>query len=204
MGLPKLHLVFFHEIGHYVAHELNHTVFAKGLGVWRIRLQKPSDHNGNYFTGETIPIKPDGYKLTDPINFLPGYMAVLLYGCLFETLYSKHKESTVGFLDCFKYYSSGHRDLSAFEALNELCDFDVRQKIVRLTQEEHMTRLLHEDYFMGLFNLEPMAFLRESGLYWEMDITHLKTQMPQFLSSHEDHYKDYVTTIASILTDAQN
>ena len=77
MYTENLHRVFFHEIGHYVARELNFEYFQNGNGVEKIFI-KTHKINPNYieYEGGTIPIKPKDWDGRPTISSIPEHLGV--------------------------------------------------------------------------------------------------------------------------------
>jgi hypothetical protein len=99
---------FFHELGHFVAHELNAIHFG-GPEVIRITLEPENPDRD----GEISIDVPTFYSPDNP-NFrsrLPQYLASLVYGCYFETYYLQRTINKVPATDCvsafLQCYSSG-------------------------------------------------------------------------------------------------
>lgn len=68
-SLAKIHRVFFHELGHFVARELNKKYF-DGVGCEEIRIEPCNTFNYD-FMGKTIPEKPYDFNENDSESKVP-------------------------------------------------------------------------------------------------------------------------------------
>lgn len=201
-SINTLHSVFFHEIGHYIARELNLRLFNKGLGVAQIRLRVVTNKEGRLdYQGETIAAKPKGYRSTDRIKDLPEYIAVLLYGCLFQVLYDCQKNHTIDFTTCFnlKPNNQGFYDCKAYSSLNGYCTHNNRMEIVEYTGNEYFKKLKNKRHFKNLFEIDPMEFLTENKSYLEADLGRLNQRLTVFIESHMEEYLAYIQRIKDSL-----
>lgn len=111
----RLNRVFFHELGHYVAQELNRQ-FYNGTGVRSVTIF-PCEQNNNELCGGTQPHFPEGHNPNDkkppPIERLAQYLASVIHGCMFQCY---HDKSNID--ECFRTYGNNDTDywLSALKS----------------------------------------------------------------------------------------
>src|SRR4051812_19744682 len=101
--MPTIDRVFYHELGHFVAHQLNFAYY-KGNGICEIKIY-PCHQNIEEYCGHTKPIEPEGYDEKDkkppPAERLAEYLARTVYGCMFQAYYEKSE-----LVNCFKKYGT--------------------------------------------------------------------------------------------------
>lgn len=85
--MESIQRVFIHELGHFVAHELNHKYY-NGTGVAAVLLH-PCDKNINEICGSCKPIINGNENNLVPIERLAEYLAVTIHGCLFQAYFMK-------------------------------------------------------------------------------------------------------------------
>jgi hypothetical protein len=83
--MESIQRVFFHELGHFVAHELNHK-FYNGTGVEEFVIH-PCTENINELCGYCKPVKNGNENNSVPIGRLPEFLAVTIHGCLFQAYF---------------------------------------------------------------------------------------------------------------------
>jgi hypothetical protein len=79
--------VFIHELGHFVAHELNHKYY-NGTGVAEVLIHS-CDENTNETCGSCKPINNGNENNPVPIERLAEYLAVTIHGCIFQAYFMK-------------------------------------------------------------------------------------------------------------------
>lgn len=96
--------VFFHELGHYVAQELN-RIYYGGTGVHEMSIF-PCATDNSELCGGTLPKLPDGVDRTEhrppPIERLAQLLASLVHGCMFQCYFDGTK-----FGDCLITFGDG-------------------------------------------------------------------------------------------------
>src|SRR5690606_11943361 len=119
-----LEIVFFHEVGHYVAQQLNYKIFHTGE-VHQIIIERVFPNGTEDYMGQTISKIPDGESPETPLKNLPEKIAEMIYGCYFQSLFLKED------LDkCFDYKNPtcrGSRDVSYLSS--ELASFGINAAV---------------------------------------------------------------------------
>lgn len=83
--MKPIERVFFHELGHFVAHELNHK-FYSGSGVEEIVIH-PCKENHKELCGYCKPVNKSNSNKPVPIERLSEYLAVVTHGCFFQAYF---------------------------------------------------------------------------------------------------------------------
>ena len=83
--MSEIHRVFFHELGHFIAHELNFQLYG-GHKTKSIFL-KPYPPMPELYLGEAkVEVENGSYiPLKEEV---PSYLASSTYGCLFQAYYT--------------------------------------------------------------------------------------------------------------------
>ncbi|GIZ09322.1 hypothetical protein [Flavobacterium sp. UMI-01] len=189
---------FIHEIGHFIARELNKDVFKIGLGVDEIYITG----NENFFTskngaGGTKPKKPKDFIENNIVYNPDELVAVLLYGCLFQSIYYKTK-----FNDCFtiQNYASGKKDAEHFSSLEKYISGQKRKRIVEYLDDEYINVLNSCPEHFELINklhYEDFILCIRDGDYI-IDIEKLRNELKPFSEEHASYYKQLIDRIKII------
>nr|WP_315172212.1 hypothetical protein [uncultured Flavobacterium sp.] len=179
---------FIHEIGHFVARELNLNLYKVGYGVEKIYIS--AKDNLTYGSGGTVPIKPKNYNNSDPVKNPVELCAVLIYGCLFQSLYLNTE-----FNFCFQVQdnANGKIDAEHFISLEKnskkrglMIDFVAKEFIELINSEpshfEIIKKLNFENY---------IASVNLKGDYI-INLDKLKIDLIPFLEEHSKFYKKLV------------
>lgn len=189
--------VFVHELGHLVAHILNKEHF-EGTGVESIKLERKKINGGYDYVGITKPLKPEGYIDDKKVINLPEYIASIVYGCLFQSLYLTQR-----FTDCFYCVDSnknGYCDAQSF--IGALAQFgvstDTRLILYNYIQEYFNTLVRSE--FELVFKLESKNYIiEEKQNEYLFDVVVIEKDLSDFLSLHKDNYIEFMNRIKEIL-----
>ncbi|MBS9774434.1 MAG: hypothetical protein KGV59_04670 [Tenacibaculum sp.] len=182
--------VFFHEIGHFIAQELNYKLFKVGLGTEKIWIESKRFSNKIDYCGGVRPKKPVDYVDDGEIRKPIHYISNIIYGCIIQTLYLKSKED-YKFHDCFDYRddANGKSDVEHFASTGKYFDGKIRKKVIEFIKNIYISRLENDkNHLKKLFLLEPTKFIITSKTRRkELDLNLLRESMSDFLVEHEEH-----------------
>ncbi len=189
---------FIHEIGHFIARELNKSIFKIGLGVEEIYITgKENLFSSKKGSGGTKPKKQNEY-FDDKIVYNPEeFVAVLLYGCLFQSIYFK-----TGFNDCFAMqdYANGARDAQEFISLQKYISGKKRKMIIEYFSIEYIDDLKSNSEHFKIINrlkYEDFVLCIRDGDYI-IDVEKLRNELIEFFIVHELYYKKLIHEIKKI------
>jgi len=198
MNTSNLKRVFIHEIGHFIARELNKECFNIGCGTDSIYIQSHNISGNIDYTGGTKAIKPieyvDNVEISNPIEL----MAVVLYGCTLQTLYA---HGVYKFQDCFnlKDNANGKHDAMDFVALGKYFSGTQRRKIVEFIESDYLTKLNQDQsHLKKVFDLEPLKFLKSEGDLLNVNLGLLKECMIDFFNEHKTYYRYFIAKLKNI------
>lgn len=190
----KLKQIIIHELGHYVARELNFNLFDVGEGVEKVRILTKSKIP---YQGQTIAIKPKDYNPKE-VNNKAEYIAVLVYGCIFEAVFTdKH------FIHFFNEVDSGKHDYSEYNyLLIKYFDEETRIDLICYLRDEYFKLLTdNRNHFDHLFNMNfDNLLITLNDENYEINLEVLKEEIAVFLECHKIFYKGCVSEISRILS----
>lgn len=95
--------VLYHEVGHFVAHE----IIRRQLGVHGLEkiIIIP---RGTDYEGQSVPLKPEGHRQDTDIQNHAELIVELFYGCFIQTIYIG--DGYKGFSHCFEYPTGNGRE----------------------------------------------------------------------------------------------
>lgn len=188
---------FIHEIGHFTARELNKSIFKIGLGVEEIYITGKENLSSTKNGGGTKPKKPNG-NLDEDIVYNPEELvAVLLYGCLFQSICFKTEYN-----DCFiiQDYASGKKDAEHFNSLQKYINGKRRKMIVEYFSVEYINNLKSNSEHFDVLNklkYEDFVLCIKDGNYI-IDVEKLRNELREFFEVHQSYYKKLIEEIKKI------
>ncbi|WP_282056035.1 hypothetical protein [Maribacter luteus] len=200
MNIDNLKRVFIHEIGHFVSRELNYEHYQIGLGTEQIYIEAHKFPKTIEYTGGATAIKPKGYIDNGEVENPIEYMAVILYGCILQTLYLKSKDD-YEFRICFSISNgaNGKLDAEEFSAMEKYLAGPKRKKIVEFIETEYLNKLsADQNHLKKLFELDPLKFveIRNERLFVNLDL--LRECLRTFMIEHQEYYSDFINNIKLI------
>lgn len=192
--MEPIHRVFFHELGHFVAGEINRKHYS-GTGISGI-LFYPSEENYDLFCGETIPIVPENAIRGGhvPLERAAEYLASLIYGCIFQSYY--FKQPTLN--SCLDH--NGKKDLSARTlsiAKNGLVQSNEKFSKAEDSYYSQLVETKSLDLFMPI---DPQAYLREIKKYnYDVNMLDLRRDTDDLIQDHLRDYKCLISEFKAII-----
>ncbi len=194
------HRVFFHEVGHFVASEINHSHFGLST-VEKIILTKHELGNSINYSGQTIFIVPEGEQKDKPLVNLPQKLANLIYGCYFQSLFLDTELKL-----CFDFSNpdaNGKIDYNqTFAALTQF-KTPVKQRVefFPYIEQQYFNELkTPKADFNKIFQLNPEDYFIEINNYkTEVNLKKLRVDISGFLKIHQNTYLGFISEINRIL-----
>ncbi|TJY35889.1 hypothetical protein [Pontimicrobium aquaticum] len=196
--MNDLEIVFFHELGHYIAHELNYELYGIGKveSIDFIEYQLP---NGLQYQGKTIPLVSDGDNRDKELTNLPEKIAELVYGCYFQTLYTK-----LPFKSCFDFHndqSKGYIDAKCL--VGALMQFRINRERIILypyLNEEYFDELTkRESEFNSVFRINYEDCINKTDSGYVADLHKLYELTTDFRKLHKPTFQKFVERIKEII-----
>lgn len=154
--MEDLKRVFFHEFGHFIAHEVYRRYYG-GTGTKSISILQSPQHPGLFLGEAKINLSEDEREKKPPtMETLPHYLASSSYGCIFQSYYLGQSLE-----ECFKLY--GEDDMNKwYSCLHE-------HRLVGYNTEfskadtEFFEQLKANKEFGELTKLDPNIYLENLG-----------------------------------------
>jgi len=179
--------VFFHELGHFVAHEINKRYY-HGTGTKSIEIF-PFPYNNELFEGDAkINCSEDEREKNVPrIELLAEYLASSTYGCIFQSYY-KNEET---FDDCFK--DNGRKDSEQWlKAMRNYRIDDYKSEITRV-ESGYFKMLRKKGALDNFMTLEPENYLTDRGFEnYSVDVDKLRKDTENIVTAHQKDYDELI------------
>ena len=183
--------VIIHEIGHFIANELNHRLFRTGENI-SISIKGKLDQNGQ-LDFEGVIVSNVNKKSDDSTNWelLSPRIANLVYGCYFQCLFTKSLLNS-----CFEFGNGnlrGARDRQMFmgvfpRSFERNNREDTEAFIYSFFQELSDAR----DKFEPIFQIDLNQILVDTEdakiESYTIDILKLREIISPFIESHQDRF----------------
>jgi hypothetical protein len=176
--------VFFHELGHFVARELNHEYFnstkVKSIDFYLVNTSM------QLYEGELKVELPEGgiESLVPTPENLPEYLASSTYGCIFQSYWLKQDLN-----ECFNV--NGNDDFSMWmKSLKANNVEEFKGKFIEV-EKQHF-EYLKENHLLDIYmDLDVHDFIYKTGQEYSnyhVDIEKLKKAIMPFIDKHHDTY----------------
>lgn len=191
--MSDLHRVFFHELGHFVAHEINFLYYS-GTGTKSITLY-PVSHNDSRYVGDAkINLSADVKEKDCPsLEMLPAYLASSTYGCLFQAY------QTNGSLDdCFKI--NGQKDAEQWYWVLRTHRLDDYKSEVTAAEKEFFVKLVKEKLLEKFMLLDPDKYLiKIDSANYVVNMELLREDTKSMVEEHVSVYREMVENITGLV-----
>lgn len=182
--------VFFHELGHFVAHEIIFRTF----GIHRTERIEIKRY-GNDYAGKLVPAVPEGQDPNTPLINQCEKIVELVYGCIFQAVYLGTE-----FKECFNHKSNGCDDASAWAGI--LGEIGHNKQIQTSTlQNAYFTYLKESGTLTNFFQINPSKYILDiTEDLSVVDINLLLTDINKEIENHKDHLLDFVEKVRKIMS----
>jgi hypothetical protein len=195
--MEDLHRVFIHELGHFVAHELDKRYFG-GPGTKSIELfHHPK--NPDIWGGEAkVNVSKDEKEKGLPSrNRIAEYLATSTYGCVFECYLLE-----ISLSQCFKIGGHGCDDAQQWTGVLRYYNiFNYRGQIVE-TDNSYLKTLTESNSLHSFLDLNPNEFLEPNGTGYLVNVQKLRESTSDLVEKHAGHYKSLVKEYKVIIENA--
>lgn len=178
--------VFFHEVGHFVAREINHMLYGS-TSTKKITIFPNQIHNHLYEGDTKIHLSVDGNENKPPARqALAAYLASSTYGCFFQAYFLntelKKCFNDNGADDLQKWYGSlMHNDADFLNS--DIAEID-RKYFEELKANQELSEIMH---------LNVNGYLdEESGNTYFVNIEKLRVDINNFILKHQATYKTLI------------
>jgi hypothetical protein len=194
--MESINNIFFHELGHFVALELNSIYYNRsGSGEFLIH---PCPLNKDEYCGS---VKPKKSKNPQDITLyeIPDFFAVLIYGCLFQSYLFKSQLK-----NCI--INKGREDISKRNSI--LVKYNLYSKVniekLNTIENDYYEYLCKHKRLDAFFKIDPYDYLIETSEFnYKADIEKLKSELKEMINAHYSDYKTLVDKYASVLRELQ-
>lgn len=186
--------VFFHELGHFIAREINHKYY-NGQGTKSISIY-PYPHNDELFLGDTkINLSANGKEKESPSKQeLAEYLASSTYGCIFQAYYQK-----TSLKQCFD--NNGGDDLNKWFGALLSNDLDWLNSDIASADREHFDSLNEKGELDDMMKLIPQDYLIDNGNQnFEINIPKLQEDTFSFIEKHFSIYQKLIEKYSEIVS----
>jgi hypothetical protein len=184
MGL--INRVFFHELGHFVARELNCRLYDVPHPA-AIEIHSCPEDRDEY-CGSIIfdTAVASGGKPT-PKERLAGYIAATTYGCIFQAYY-KHSSLNAA------QDKNGEEDIKHW--VGALTRYNVSSQKIHSIEEKYFDYLIDNKVLDGFLSIVPEQFLeqREKDVFSVM-MCRLREAIQPLLDAHYSNYQNLINEL---------
>ncbi len=186
--------IFWHEIGHYCAQQLNKKYYEK-FGCQGIEIIGVGQNGLTRYKGGATPNKPPGYDPTSKkINHPASTLGSLVYGCIFQSCYLNEP-----FSYCFEkeeHEANGFNDYNGFWGIAERFFLSPLEKdkldALVLDQIAIVKASITQS---GIFSIDITTLIsKEEERTW-IPAEELDKKFTDFLVQHGPLYKTFVDKI---------
>ncbi len=187
--------VFFHELGHFLAREINHLYY-NGPAVKSIDIFPHPLDNELYLGDTKIILSADGKENKPPTNeTLPEYLASSTYGCIFQA-YSQN--TTLEHCFCF----NGKDDFDKWYGALLANGLDWLRVDISSMEKEYFKLLKEKGELDEMVKLLPDTYLTDNGNQnYSVNISKLRENTSIFIKKHHPIYKQFVEKYNKMFSD---
>jgi len=192
--MSEIHRVFFHEIGHFISHEIVLQYYS-GTGTKSIIIH-PWPSKNEIFVGDAkIHLSSDEREKRPPtIDRLALYLATSTYGCIFQSYYKG--ESILE--HCFKH--NGEDDAQKWNASLRAHGIDDYKSEFSKAESEYYNFLIASRSLEPLITLEPEKYLINLGdNNFTINIETLKKDTQDFVLHHKESFAKLLQAYKEII-----
>ena len=189
----NLKRTIIHEIGHFVAIELNNKLFETGECLGIELIEKFANGVVDYEGLTKSNVNNDEDEKTN-MELLSQRIAVLVYGCYFQCLFEGKKLN-----DCFGVNDTMLHGSTDREKYNITFPFEVGKE-QRIETEKYLNKYLKsleefKEEFDKIFNQDFNNILTREENKFEINLKLLKDKLGDFLNLHIDKFKEFQENI---------
>lgn len=190
--------VFFHELGHFVAREINHLYYS-GQSTKSIDIY-PHELHPELFLGDLkVYVSNDGKgSKVASLDVLPEYLASSTYGCFFQSYYQR-----TSIRECLD--KNGTDDMQKWITSLMANGLDWLNSDIASCDEEYFKLLNHTNKLDELMKLKPENYLIDNeNMNYSVDIDKLRKDTSGLIEKHYLFYKTLVDKYIVILNEGES
>lgn len=182
--MESIQRVFFHELGHFVAHELNYKYY-EGNGVAEMVIH-PCEENINEHCGYCTPINNTNENKPAPIERLAQFLAATIHGCLFQAYFMEQS-----FEECMCLGGNGEGDTTQWSSILYIH----RQNNQRFTslEDAFFKKLVTQKALDGFKKLNVSDYIKDTkNQIHTFDVGKLREDTSAILEEYSSLYKELI------------
>ncbi len=194
--MESIQRVFFHELGHFVAHELNHK-FYNGTEVEEIVIH-PCNENINELCGYCKPINPSNENNPVLIERLSQHLGVLAHGCIFQSYFMQQN-----FTECM--CNGGHGSLDLKKWTSDLSHFRQNNSTFASIEDLFFEKIVSESALDGFITLDVWNYIKDSNKScYTIDVEKLRKDTTLSLDEYSAYYLELINRYQSKIRYSSN
>jgi hypothetical protein len=192
--MEDIRSVFFHELGHFVANEID-RLYLSGIGSKEILLY-PCEANHSVFCGHTKRDLPDeiiAKRNPPPKGRLGQLLTASVYGCIFQAY-----AMSTDFRCCFDI--NGINDLEDWSSGLNIHKISYANKAVWECEKAYFDMLVENKMLDCFINLNPEDYMIQiENDHFMVDLRKLCTDTSAMIASHSAQYLAHIAQIQKII-----
>jgi hypothetical protein len=192
----KIERVFYHELGHFVARQLN-KIYFEGTSVKRILLY-PCQEKRDMYCGRTDVHQEEGKpnpKEPPTRKQLAEILASQMYGCMFQAYFMK--QSFVGCLTV-----NGTEDLDFRRSSLEINGLYWERDFFSEVEDAYFDQLVNGNLLEGFRVCNHERYLKEYATnQYEVIIGELQQHLEAAIEAHASIYKSFISKIEAVIAE---
>jgi hypothetical protein len=194
--MEDLRRVFFHEFGHFIAHEVYKRYYG-GTGTKSISISESPEHQGLFLGEAKINLSEDEKEKKLPtVETLPHYLASSSYGCIFQSYYLGQSLE-----ECFK--PNGQDDMNKWYSClhgHQLVGYNSE---FSKAETEFFEQLKESKEFGEWIKFDPNNYVIDLGEQnYQVDLDRLRQDTSSLLDSQYKLYDQLINRYKEIIKQA--
>lgn len=190
--MNELHRVFFHEVGHFISHEIN----AKFYGGHRTEsiILEPNPHFPELYIGAAkIEYEGKGQKYVAKREELARFLATSTYGCIFQAYYLNEGLRISQDKNCMD-------DMQQWLGALRLYELDYWSPDIHEKDQQFLEELRQQKSLDAVMALDPNKYLlAEEGGVFTVDLEKLRADVNDLIKQHREEYDGLIAKYDNIL-----
>ncbi|WP_417558588.1 hypothetical protein [Mesoflavibacter zeaxanthinifaciens] len=205
---PNLKKVFFHELGHYIAEELNEKHFGTAptkLISFQTNIQGEENHHLIQYSGKQVSEDENNFNWEPPYNSIdsvPYKIASILYGCIFQYLYNFSSEvencyrgngenDAARITHCSIIFFQGQKRVDKLKAI-----YSLAQEHAKVLSSTKLRDIILE------WDLKRLLNQKNEIYHLEVDLSNLSLVSTEIIEIIEKKYLVFVDDLRNVITNS--
>lgn len=191
--MNELHRVFFHEVGHFISHEIN-SRFYGGHRTERILLEPHPDFPELYIGAAKIEYEAKGQKYVPKREELARFLATSTYGCISQAYYLKEGLR-------ISQDKNGMDDMQQWLGALRIYALDFWSPDIHEADLLYLEELRQQKSLDAVMALDPDKYLlAQGGGVFTVDLEKLRGDVHDFIEQHREKYDSLVAKYDNLLS----